>query len=181
MVLVNGGLAAAELAGKGAPRFQFEDHLAAIVLDEDVVVEKGAGILGDRIESASQGRKGLAEGGVGMGSRMDVWPGFMDGGMQHKGGPIDGPVAIDHLSGMVHQNQITHPHEPKGTGKGVDPEMVWIFRIAHGDMAGHAFAKARASKHPQGPGQVAEPIAPFLGPGCELGRTLVNQGLGNEL
>lgn len=105
----------------------------------------------------------------------------MDGGMQDKGGPIHGSVAVDHLTGMVHQNQIADPHQPKGPGKGIDPEMVWIFRIPHGDMAGHAFAKARASKHPQGPGQVAEPIAPFLGQGFEPGRTLVNQGLGHEL
>ena len=48
-------------------------------------------------------------------------------------------------------------------------------------MAGHAFAKARASKQPQGPCQVAEPIAPFFGQGFEPGRTLVDQGLGHEL
>ncbi|MEY4841088.1 MAG: hypothetical protein RLZZ374_1996 [Cyanobacteriota bacterium] len=68
--------------------------------------------------------------------------------MQDKGGPIDGPVAIDNLTGMVHQNQIADPHQPKGVAKGINPEMVWIFRIAHGDMAGHAFAEARATKHP---------------------------------
>ena len=71
-----------------------------------------------------------------MGGRIDIRPGFMDGGMQDKGGPIDGPVAIDHLTGMVHQNQVAHPHLPERPGKGIDPEQVWIFRIAHGDMAG---------------------------------------------
>lgn len=63
MILVNGGLAAAELAGKGAPRFQCKHHLAALGLDQDVVVEKRAGILGDRIEQPSKGGKGLAVGG----------------------------------------------------------------------------------------------------------------------
>lgn len=48
-------------------------------------------------------------------------------------------------------------------------------------MAGNAFAEARSSKPPEGTGQVAESIAPFLGKGCEPGRTLMDQGLGNKL
>lgn len=67
-----------------------------------------------------------------MGGCIDIRPRFMDGGMQDKGRSIDGPLTIDHLTSMVHQNEFADPHVPEGQSKGIDPEKVRIFWIAHG-------------------------------------------------
>ena len=55
---------------------------------------------------------------------------------------IDGLIANDDITIMIHQQKVGDPDMAEIDAKRVNPEMIRPFRIAHGDMAGRAMVKA---------------------------------------
>jgi len=180
VVLVDGGLALQEVVGEGMAGRLLQHHLAAIGLDQAVVVVEGAAVLRDRIEPLAQAGEGLAVGRMGMGRGDHLGTTGVDGGMQHEGGPIDRPIADHHLTGVIHEQQVAHPHPVERQGKRIHPEVIGILRIAGGDVPGHPFPEPQLPEDPQRPGQPLLAMQPFLGGTAEARRREIAQGFGGE-
>src|SRR3546814_10181164 len=73
-----------------------------------LVAVEGAGVLGERVERASQRRPGLAVDGVGVGGGHRVGTGGVDLRVDDERGPVDRPRSLDHLAPWVHEDEVLH-------------------------------------------------------------------------
>ena len=95
------GLVVAEGVGDALALLGIVDHDAGVVVEQDVVLEEDARVLGERIERAAEGRERLAVHGVGVGGGDDVGSGGVDLRVDGERRLVDRPVALDDLALVV--------------------------------------------------------------------------------
>src|SRR5258708_1676145 len=88
-----------------------------------------------------------------MGGRDDLGPRGVDARMNGEGGRIDGSIALDHRSFVIHENQVGYAYMPEVQAKRVHPKMILPHWVARGDVAGHALVEAKEGEESKGGGQ----------------------------
>ena len=101
--------------------------------------------------------------------------------MEYERCPVDRAIADHHLARVVHQQQVADAHAVERQRERINPEVIREFRIAGGDVAGHAFPEPQPAENPQRSGQAFLAMAPLGCHAAELGRREITQGLGREL
>ena len=76
---------------------------ACVVIEQDVVPEEDATVLGDRVQSPPQCRPGLPVEGVRVGGGPDVGPGHVEAGVDGERRLVDGGITLENLPGMADQ------------------------------------------------------------------------------
>ena len=169
MVAEDGGLVVAEGVGDALALLDVDDH-AGVVVEEAVVLEEGAGVLGDRVEQPAEGRPARPDLAVGVGGGLDVGPGRVHLRVDGEGGHVHRPVALDDLALVVHEDEVGRPDEPEGHAEGVHPEAVGALGVAGGEVAGHALVEAEAVEQPEGGGHALLDVRALLVGRGELGQ-----------
>ena len=80
----------------------------------------------------------------------DVGPGGVHGGVDHEGRPIDGPSTFDHLSFVIHEDQVRDLNVAKVHAEGIDPEVVEQFGVARRDVTRDALGESQPAEYAQG-------------------------------
>src|SRR6185437_3984472 len=83
---------------------------------------------------------------------------------------IGGAIAFDDFAAVVDQNQVRGADLREVHAERVHPEPIGALRVAHGDMAGDAFAETEAAEQAEGAGEANFAMAALLGYGGESGR-----------
>jgi hypothetical protein len=65
-------------------------------------------------------------------------------------------IPTDRFAIIIHENHITRLEKSKMSSERIRPESVWIFGIADGDVARHAFCVSFAGENAEGDGHVFE-------------------------
>lgn len=171
MVLQQHGLFVAQRAGDVLAFLLNQHHAAEGVVHGQVVVER-ARVLRDDVDRASERAESTTVDGVGVRGAHDVWPGRVHGRVDHVGGHVEqaaGP-AVDHLTVMVHQDQIRGLDLAKGHAERVHPEVVRLDGVAERDVAGDAFVVALLAEDAEGQCQPALEVGALFVLVGELGR-----------
>jgi hypothetical protein len=76
----------------------------------------------------------------------------MDRAVDHECCGVEKTVlaAIDDLSAVVDQDEIALRHERKGTTEWVDPETVWVHRVAECDVTSYTLVESIFAKDAEG-------------------------------
>src|SRR5260221_8225278 len=82
--------------------------------------------------------------------------------MNGKGSRVHRMLALHHLSRFAHQNQVRGPDHGEIHAERVDPEVVRLFRVAGGDMAGDSFVIAELGEEAESGGQALFAVETFL-------------------
>ena len=129
------------------------EHDAGEVVEQDVVVVEGAGVLGDRVEQLPERRERLAVHRVGVGGGDDVGPGGVDLGVDGEGRLVDGVVALDDGALVVDAHEVGHPDQAEVDTEGVQPEAVGELGVANGDVPGDALPEPEPPEQAERGGQ----------------------------
>ena len=127
------GLAVTRERGRCACPPSVEDD-ARVVVEEHVVVIEGAGVLGDRVEEATERRPRFAVHRVAMRRCVHIGTGGVDLAVDRKGRSIDDVIALDDLAVMVHEQQVRDADQAEVLAERVHPEVVAQLRVAGGDV-----------------------------------------------
>lgn len=93
---------------------------------------------------------------------VDVGSGFVDGRVDEKASCVGGTTAIttNDLAVKIDEYHIADLQKTKVSSEGVRPESIWVFRVAHRDVAAHALDVALAVPVAKGSGHMFElPLA----------------------
>ena len=66
--------------------------------------------------------------------------------MDRERGLVDGPVALDDFTLVVHQEHVGLPDLPEAHAERVDPEVIESFGIARGDVTRNALVESEATE-----------------------------------
>ena len=135
----------------------FGQHDAVKLLIDDVVVVKGARVLCRHVELSPQGAEGAPVDRVAVRRTEHVRSGLVDGRVDHvrRGIQQSARAAVNHLAGVVDQDQVTLLDQREGHAERVDPEGVGVDGVAERDVAGHAFVKAQFAEDAEGEREAA--------------------------
>jgi hypothetical protein len=93
----------------------------------------------------------------------------MDLGVDGKGSGVDRPIAVDHLTTVIDQNQILGADHLEVHAKWVDPKMVKVLGIASRDVTSQTLIKSEMPEQSEGGGQPLLAVPPFVLDGGEGG------------
>ena len=161
MVAQDCGLVAGESVGDALALFGIEHH-TGVVVEQGVVLVEGAGVLGDRVECATQRRPRLAVHRVGVRGADDVGAGRVHLGVNGERGLVHRQIAFDDGAVVTHQQQVADPNVAEVHAERVHPEVVGEFRVACGDVPGHALVEAELAEQPERRGEVLLAVQTFL-------------------
>ncbi len=163
VILVNRRLDTCKSLGNFVATFDFNSHLSGFFSDHHMVFKKHRCVLRDGFEFFSQSGKGRAVNGVRMAHRQNIGMRLVHRRMQHKAGPIDSMLALDHLTVMVDQNQVRNLDLRKMHGHRVGPVQRWTLWVAHRQVAGKAVVKTLQSESPASGDQALLAVLPLFG------------------
>ena len=90
-------------------------------------------------------------------------------------------VAPDRLAVIVDEDHVARFQQPEVLRQRVRPESVRVLRVAHGDVARHAFRVALAGEDAEGEGHFGQHPLPVRGVGGVRGDAGEGLALGDEL
>jgi hypothetical protein len=81
----------------------------------------------------------------------DIGPGAMDRRMNDEPRRVRGPTAVPthRTPGLVDEHHVAGAHQPEVPPQRVRPERLRVLRVAHRNVARHAFREAFAREHPE--------------------------------
>ena len=82
--------------------------------------------------------------------------------MDRERGAVERPVAVDDLTAMVDEQQISHANHLEVHPERVDPEVVEELGIARGDVTGGAFVESEVPEQSESGRQVLLAIPAFV-------------------
>jgi len=106
-----------------------------------------------------------------MTSRHHIRPGLVNSTMNQETRRISRqtPISPDRIPIVIHQDHIAGFQQAEMFAQRVRPEGVRVLRVAHGDVARHAFGVALAGEDAEGKGHFGEHPLPVGGVGGEGG------------
>ncbi|MEY4362599.1 MAG: hypothetical protein RL391_1905, partial [Actinomycetota bacterium] len=87
---------------------------------------------------------------------------LMNRRVDHECRPIHRHVAMDDFAMMIHEEKIADPHVAERQTERIDPEVIGLLGVAHGDVAGHALSETEPTEDAQGTGQALLAIEALL-------------------
>ena len=138
-------------------------HNAIETLIQHVIVVERARILRQRVQLAAQAAERAAVDAVAVRGAQNVWSSFVDGRVDHVGGGVEQAVraAVDHVAGVVDEDQVGLRDEAEGAAEGVHPEAVGLHGVAERDVACDAFVEAVFAEDAEGCCQAAFEVVAF--------------------
>lgn len=136
MVLKDNSLVVAQRLRNVTPFLMSKDDTTKVVVDRVVLVE-AAGILVDGLKLAAHGAEGLGRERVAVDGGDDVRTCLVDGGVDRKACRIDGVHVAFGLNDalFVDETEVLGAAVLEGFAEGVDPKVVWLDRVPHGDVS----------------------------------------------
>ena len=98
-------------------------------------------------------------------------------GVNRESRSVDRILPFYYLAMVVHQNQVRSADLAKMHAEGIDPEMIEMFGVAGGDVAGNAFIEPEAGEQAKRASQALFAILPLLGHGSESRRDRKVEGI----
>ena len=169
MIAEDGGFLRAEGAGDAVAFGGFLDD-AGVIIENNVILVKGASILGERIEQTAKSRPRLAVQGMRVRGGDDVGARGVYARVDGEGGEIDFRPAFDDSASVIHQSKVRGANLAEVHAKGIHPEMIELLGIARGDVAGDAFIKAEAREEAKSSGEPLFAMAALFGGSGKDGR-----------
>jgi hypothetical protein len=105
---------------------------------------------------------------MGVGGGDGFGPGVMDARVNREGGGIDGVVAFHDFAMLIYQHEIRDANSSEVNAEGIDPEMIGVFGIASGDVAGDTFVVPVAGEEAERGGEALFAMTPFFRVGGEF-------------
>ena len=152
VVLEDGALGRPHGGPDAIPFVGVEDHAVELVVQPVVLVEV-AGVLGDGVELAPQGRPGLAVGRMRVGGGDHVGTGGVDPGVDGEGGPVERALTLDDLALVIDEEEVRGLDGAEVLAQAIHPEAVGVLGITGGDVAGHPFVEAVLGEDAEGGGE----------------------------
>ncbi len=145
-------------------------HDAREVVEERVVFEESARILGDGVEQPSQRRPRLAVERVRVRGRDHVGTGRVHLRVDRERGPVDHRVAFDDVTAVVDADEVGDADVLEVHPERVEPEAVEVLGIAHGDVAGDALVEPELAEQAERCRQALFAVEALLVDRVELGQ-----------
>jgi hypothetical protein len=138
--------------GEPLPFLEIE-HDTGVVVEERMVAVERAGILCQWKEQPPQRRPGLAVHRVRVRGRHDIRSGGVHLRVDGEGGQVHRPVAVDHLTSVVDQDEVLHADHLEVHAERIDPEVVEELGVAGGDVTGNALVEPEMPEEAKGGGE----------------------------
>ena len=139
------GFVLAERRGHPLALLGIEDD-ARVVVEEAVIVEERARVLGERIEPPTERRPRLAVDRMRVRRRDDVGARRVHLRVDHERGPVHPRVALDDGAVVVDADQVGDANVLEVHQERVQPEPIGVLRVAHRDVPGHALVEAELAE-----------------------------------
>ena len=136
------------------PASTLEHDRAALLGDDGVVVVEDARVLRDRVERDAERAERLAVHEWLCAAATTSGRACVDRRVDHERGTIDRLRAVHDVARVVDQDEVADAHVAEALAERVDPEAVGELGVAHGDVAGDAFAETEPSEDAQRTGEL---------------------------
>src|SRR5581483_4236998 len=161
VVRQDAGLVATERMRDALALFGVEHH-ARVVVEDRVVAVEHARVLRQRVERPPERGPRLAVHGVRVRGRHHIGPGGVDRAVDHERSGVDRPVALDHLTLVVDEDEVLHADLLEVHPERVHPEVVEALRVTGGDVPRDAFVEAEVTEQPERGGQPLLAVATLV-------------------
>ena len=93
----------------------------------------------------------------------DIRPRLVDRRVDHVRRRVQQPIlpAVDHVAGVVDEDQVGLGHQAESAPEGVHPEAVGLHGVAEGDVAGDALVEAVFAEDAEGGSEAAFEVVSF--------------------
>ncbi len=138
------------------------EHDAGEVVEQRVVIEERARVLGERVEQASERRPRLAVDRVRVGGSHHVGTRLVQRRVDREGGGVDPAVTLDDLALRVHEDEVRHRDVTEGHAERVHPEVVEALGVARGDVPGDALLEPELGEETETGGEALLAVLALL-------------------